>query len=263
MPREWHDWHSIKRMENVECRQLYMRIVADKKPYFMRYIYPALMRQYNTYVKNTNKTAMREFQMTVNDMLELPHYELTDRQRGFLQCYRNHMPISDNSCVMNRICHRFEDEFDGYLSRHNSNTNFDYTIMKSGAEYSKSQFNAVLKLYNAYNKRLRSYAIFANYEWVDEYDAFVKMMEMRAEFIQECTRVCVNRFVLCDIVLDICYKKSSTKRFAWDMCGDEIIHNLLGKNNNIISYPTLDENGDIQFCGNRFSMSQKEVGGDI
>lgn len=254
MPREWHDRHSVNMIEDADTRRFYQKLVADKKPYFMRIIYPALMKQYNTYIKNTNKNAMREFQMTVDELMEIPASEQTERQKDFIRYYHSRMPVGNNDCVMNRICRRFEREFDGYLGRHNADTEFDYTIMKSEVEYSRSQFNAISKLYESYNKRLRNYAVFASYERVDEYDTFSRMLEMRNEFIQECTKECPDRFALCNIVLDICYQKSSTKRFVWEMCGDEIIQNLLKRNGGIISYPTLDVDGDITFGGNRFTV---------
>lgn len=259
MPREWHDRHSVNQINDQHTRRLYLKIVADKKPYFMRYIYPSLMKQYNTYIKNTNKNAMREFQMTVDELYAIPRSELSEQQKNFLRYYESRMPVGNHNCVMNRICRRFEAEFDGYLSVHNAGTDFDYTIMKSGAEYSRSQYNAISKLYDGYNKRLRNFAVFTNYERVDEYDTFSRMLEMRTEFEQECVRVCPNRFALCDIVLDICYQRSATKRFAWEMCGDVIIQNLLDKNGGLISFPTADADGDIMFCGNRFSLKQKRL----
>lgn len=263
MPKEWHNRHSVNTIEDADKRRFYLKLVADKKPYFMRLIYPALMKQYNTYIKNTNKNAMREFQMSVDELLALPSEELTSRQRDFLRYYHSRMPVGDNDCVMNRICRRFENEFDSYLGRHNAGIAFDYTIMKSGTAYSKTQYNAILKLYESYNKRLRSYAVFANYERVDEYDTFSRMYEMKTELIEECTKICQNKFALCDIVLDICYKRSSTKRFAWEICGEEIIHNLLVRNNGEITYPTLDNNGDIFFAGNRFSIVKQRLEEDI
>lgn len=261
MPREWHDRHAVNTIEDADTRRYYLRLVADKKPYFMRIIYPALMKQYNTYIKNTNKNAMREFGMTVDELSGIPEENRTERQRDFLRYYSSRMPVGNNDCVMNQICRRFESEFDGYVGRHNAETDFDYAIMKSGTEYSRTQFSAISKLYEEYNKRLRNYVVFANCERVDEYDTFSRMQEMRTEFEQECARVCPNRFTLCDIVLDICYKKSSTKRFAWEMCGAEIIHNLLSKNGGVIAYPTLDANGEIYFGGNRFTVKQTEIGG--
>lgn len=263
MPREWHDRHSVNMIEDAETRRYYLSLVADKKPYFMRIIYPALMKQYNTYIKNTNKNAMREFGLTIGELMDIPEEEQTDRQKDFLRYYRSRMPVSYNNCVMNKVCRRFEQEFDGYIGRHNAETEFDYTIMKSGVEYSRSQYNAIAKLYEAYNKRLCNYAVFATCERVDEYDTFSRMMEMRAEFEQECARVCPNRLALCDIVLDICYKKSATKRFAWEMCGDDIIQNLLSRNGGVISYPVLEPDGEVCFCGNRFSVKQTKIGGEI
>ena len=259
MPREWHDRHSVNQIESPQVRRLYLSVVADKKPYFMRYIYPSLMKQYNTYIKNTNKNAMREFLMTVDEMYDIPRTELTEQQKNFLRYYESRMPVGNHNCVMNRICRRFEKEFDGYLGRHNADTEFDYTIMKSGVEYTRSQYNSIAKLYDGYNKRLRNYAVFSNYERVDEYDTFARMLEMRSEFEQECVKVCPNRYALCDIVLDICYQRNATKRFAWEMCGDVIIQNLLNRNNWTISFPTSDTSGDIQFCGNRFSVKQKRL----
>ena len=261
MPKEWYDRHSANAIDDPVKRKFYQSIVADKKPYFMRIIYPALMRQYNTYIKNTNKNAMREFHMNIDALMAIPEERRTDRQREFLHYYNLKMPVGVHDCVTNRICRIFEKAFDGYLGRRNANTYFDYTILKSGAEYTQSQYNAVLKLYDAYNRRLRNYAVFANYERIDEYESFSRMEEMRTEFEQDCDEACPNRSALCNIVLDICYRKSSTKRFAWEMCGDEIIHNLLVNKDNIISFPVIDPSGDIIFCGERFSLQQKKIGG--
>ena len=261
MPRYWHDRHAANQIEDPETRRLYLSIVADKKPYFMRLIYPDLMRRYNTYIKNTDKNAMREFHMTVAELLAIPEENLSDRQREFLRYYHMKMPVGVHDCVMNKICRRFEDEFNGYLGRHNSSVKFDYTIMKSGAEYSAAQYNAISKMYESYNHRLESYYVFSRYERLDECDTAAYVSELRNEFVQECSKVCPNQAALCDIVLDMCYTRNSTKRFAWEVCGEQIVQNLLHKNGGIISYPSLDEDGDISYCGNRFSVRRAQIGG--
>lgn len=252
MPRYWHDRHSANKIEDAELRELNRKIVADKKPYFMRYIYPALMKQYNTYIKNTDKNALREFQMTVSEILNIPKEDRTERQEEFLKYYNYRMPVGMNECVMNKICRRFEDEFDGHIGKHNATVKFDYSIMRSDEEYTTKQFNSIKRLYEDYNKRLASYAVFADYERIDDCDSFTALSVMNDEFQKECYKICSNKSILCNIILDICYTRSSTKRFAWSMCGSEIIHNLLLKNDNQISYPTLDSNGDIEFCENKF-----------
>lgn len=258
MPKYWHDRHAVNVMEDDDSKDFGRRVVADKKPYFMRYIYPALMKQYNTYIKNTNRNALREFGMTVEELSSSDN--ITDRQAEFLRYFLYRMPVGIGNCVMNRICRRFEAKFDGYIGKYNTTSAFDYRIMKSGAEYSVRQYNAIQRLYTDYNKRISSYAVFADYERVDECDSFVAMSAMNDEFRKECEKICPDKMALCDIILDICYKKSSTKRFAWSMCGSEIIHNLLSKNDGAFSFPVEDENGDIDFGGEKYAMRNVKIG---
>lgn len=46
MPREWYDPHYLSGIEDPVKRKLYSNILAFRKPYFMRYIYPALSRKF-------------------------------------------------------------------------------------------------------------------------------------------------------------------------------------------------------------------------
>lgn len=259
MPREWHDRHAVNQMTDEAKKRFYRDIVADKKPYFMRYIYPALMKQYNTYIRNTNRNALREFQMTVEEMMEIPCKDLTERQSDFLRYYKVRMPVGTGNCVMNKICRRFEDEFDGFIGKALGGAKFEYTIMKSGAEYSTSQMAAVKKLYDEYNKKLQSYAVFSYYERADEDETISAISSMKEEFIRECEQICQNRTTLCDIILDVCYRRSTSKKFAWDICGDEIIHNLLVNNDWTISAPVAAEDGDIEFCCGKYKVITKRL----
>lgn len=260
MPATWYNRHAVNTLDNEETKQFYRSIVADKKPYFMRYIYPQLKKQYNNYIKNTDKNALREFGATVEEIKRIPDEYKSERQKEFLSYYNYRMPVGMNDCVMNKICRRFEEEFDGILGRmRNNDPSFDYSVMKSGIDYSQKLSNKIRRLFDEYNKRLSNYLIFSEYEKVDDADKAEALNLMNEDFRRECNVLCPNRTMLGDIILDICYNTSSTKRFAWQMCSDEIIDNLLEKNNNTLSYPTLDVDGDIRFGGNQFTIKYKEV----
>ena len=263
MPKSWHDRHSANKIEDDDRRELYRSIVADKKPYFMRYIYPALMKEYNTYKNNTDRNSLREFQLTVKELKEKPSEKLTERQKDFLKYYEYRMPVGTGDCIMNRICRRFENEFDGYIGKHNALCKFDYTIMRCDAEYTAAQFNSIKKLYDEYNKRIQNYMIFAASERIDECDSYAEMSVMNDEFRRECYVVCQNADALSNIVLDLCYRRNSTKKFAWSMCGRDIIHNLLRNNGNLISFPTIVADGDIEYCGDTFSVVSMKIGDEI
>lgn len=259
MPREWHDRHAVNKIEDPEKRELYRRIVADRKPYFMRYIYPDLMKQYNTYIKNTNRNALREFGMTVLELKALPYSSLTERQLEFLRYYEYHMPVGTRNCVMNRICRKFEEAFDGYVARQKAANAFDYTILCSDVPYTARQYQTVCRLYSDYLSRVQGYAVFAESERVDSDDMQMAFQTIDDEFSRECAVACPNSAALCNILLDVCYNKSTAKRFVWKMAGTQIIQNLLDSHDGILSYPTLDENGELEFCGNRYTVKTKRI----
>lgn len=262
MPRYWHDRHSVNQIEDPDEKRFQLSIVADKKPYFMRIIYPTLARQYNTYIKTANKNARREFGMSIDELEQIPEDDRTERQRDFIRYYYGRTPVGIGDCVMNKICRRFEQEFDGYLKRRTPDAPFDLSILKSSAGYSRSEFRDISKFYENYRRKLQQFIVFRTYERVDEYDAALYTDSLRNEFEQSCDIACPNHDSLCNIVLDICYGKAYSKKFAWEMCGDQMIKNLLSKNGGKITYPTLDDNGDIDFRGCRFTAEEIVVEDD-
>lgn len=262
MPKEWYDRNSNRSCDlgSDELRQFNLSILADKKPYFMRYIYPSLMKQYNTYISNTNKKALREFRVSVDELLERDPETLTPAEAEFLHYYDTKMPVGVNPCVMNRICRRFEEEFDNYIARHNADTEFDYAIMRSGETYTSQQYNAVHHIYIEYVKRTQDYMQFAAKERIDDDENHVRRSMMLHDFVRECEQVCSNSKQLCNILLDMCYKKEGSKQFVWDIASDEIVDNLVRNNGNRLMFPTRDDNGDFEFGGERFAIATKEIG---
>lgn len=259
MPCEWYDRHAVNLIEDEEKRRFYLSIVADRKPYFMQYIYPAVMREYREYVKSAEKNAVREFRMSLAELEALPKESMTERQSDFLRYYHARMPVGLGDCVMNKICRRFEEEFDGILRKQNGQTPFDYSILKGNNTYTKAQKTAVKKLYDTYTERLQKYKMYSSYEHVEEYEAAAYRAAMLSDFRRECDCICPSAPSLCDLVLDICYHSSSTKKFAWDLCSKDIINNLLDRSGRTLRFPVLDEDGDFVYAGNRFSMKELKL----
>lgn len=259
MPGAWHNRHAVKAIKDDNKRAFYSSIVADRKPYFMRYIYPSLAKQYKEFVKNISKNSLRRFGISYDDLKALPDDELSDSQRSFLKGCERDMPVGTSDCVMNRICRRFEREFDEYIKNYNCSADFDYRFMRNDSEYAPNQFNAIKRLYGEYNSRLKNLAAYSDIERIDKDEISSAMAEIVGEFKEECTIVCPNKYVLCNILLDMCYTRQETKSFVWQMCGDTICEHLFAINNNTICYPTMDDSGDIEYCGKRFRLEKAEV----
>lgn len=263
MPRYWHDYRAANALqenateEDVARRDFNLRILADKKPYFMRYIYPAVMKDYNTYIKRTEDKCFALFAKLPEDLVLTPEEERTERMNDFLHYYFIRIPVGINNCVMNRICRKVERVFGVQVKRKISESEFDYSILKSGVSYKKSQYQAISKLYAQHKKDMQEYnsRAISMAKRADEleYDPFDRENFVR-RFTEQCLGVCSDGRVLCEIMLDICYKREGTKQFVWDVCAAEILLNLLDSHDNMISYPVRDENGEIVYSGERFSM---------
>lgn len=254
MPKEWHDRFAAARMDDGPKRDLYVRIAAHKKPYFMRYIYPDLMREYNTYMKKADKNCLREYGMTAAELESISEEERTDEQNEFLWYYHDRIPVGMNNCVMNRICRRFEREFDGFVGRSASSSVFDYTIMKSGAAYTDNQMKAVRNLYREFCESIKKHRIKSEYVHMDPDEEAQAYNLIIDTFQSGCHIACPNDKALCDLVLDLCYRRSSTKTFAWKMCGNEIIRNLLAMNDGKMLVPVTCDDGDYVYCGRKHKI---------
>ena len=259
MPRYWHDRFEAWKFGGDDKGEFYRSIAAEKKPYFMKYIYPALSKEYKNYIKKINKNTMRRFSLTLDELLLLDANELSDEMREFVKYYHYGLPVGIGECVMNKICKRFEEEFDTPSIRYDGN-DFCYEVLKSDTEYSKHLYYKVLKIYKEYNSRLKQLVLSGNINKVDKYEMKSIYEELDNEFKKMCLSECLDESKLCNIILDICYKTKNSKRFAWKMCGEIIIKNLLAKHEQIIHIPVATDSGDIEFVGGRFGVIKKKIG---
>lgn len=262
MPKYWYDKSACNKLpedteEQKHFKELCLKIVAENKPYFMKYVYPDLMVKYNKYLKDTNSKCIREFKMSIVDLIQKPNKTIPEKD--FLDYYRKLMPVGDNACTINRIAWLFEGTFKSYLREYTKTKEFDYSILKSGVEYSKNDYQKISKIKAEYDDSVKYYQQLANKQRLDKDEVSVNRNMMLLKFKAKCEEICSNEKELCDIVVDLCYSSSKSKQFVWDICGEVIIENLLNKNGNVINYPVLAKSdGEFEFGGEQFIMCQKQ-----
>ena len=261
MPESWYnrrvniikpdDTDEITKQKNFN-----MEIVADKKPYFMIYVYPHLKREYDDYVKKVNFKSNAYFGKDIQELIDCD--KLQEDEKEFLFYYYLLLPVGNNPCVVNRISWIFEKEFNKYLKKINNTINFDYEILKSDTTYSKSNYNQIMALYYQYMMRMDKLHKRARVERFDDMNyERQKIIEL---FRTNCEIACTNEEELCNIVLDICYTKEGSKQFAWEICGEQIIKNLLKHKNNKASFPERSfSNYNFKYNGEAFIMKEIEV----
>lgn len=247
MPKYWYT-----RISNPETDKDFFnnKICADKKPYFMRYIYPDINKKYTDFIKNTKHNCIFKFGCEIEELLW--RVNLTEEQAEFIDNYYRYFPVNDNGCTMNRLCHMVEDEFKNYVSGIKANSTFDYSILKSGYKYSRDNYEKIEIIYKEYVKAKRACSENMKSYKISREDFSTDLKDIKEFYKKQCEITCSNSKELCDIVIDLCYTHNKSKSFAWDVCADQIIENLLEKNGNKISYITANENGNIEYDGMTF-----------
>ena len=260
-PKHWVDnkaniVHDGDSEEIIRKKQLNSKLVV-KKPMFFIFNYDYLHKEYTKYIKNVNANSQLRFGKSLNELLSMS--ELSDEEREFVNNYYKYLPVDCSPGVINRICWKIEEEF-----RNTDvlpDANFDYHLLTSNATYTKSEFKAIEELYREYICTIRN--IKKNYAMRNdnsaEDDMVADLFLTKELWKEKCLSICNNEKVLTNILLEICYNSGNSKSMVWDVCGDQIVKNLLEKNNYTFKFPKKDPNGDIEFDGNVFSISEVTV----
>lgn len=256
MPKIWYNYKDIKHSEELtdEEKELNIKLMVNKKPYFFIYNYPHLYTKYNKFIKDVNNNSIIRFGMNLEMLREKE--DKTEDEIIFLKSIDCKSPVFSNKSIMNRLCWRVESEFKNIKFKVRDNSDFDYTIYKTDKKYQPKIKKDIELLYKEYKKQQRQYGQTNSIHITKEAREEKRKMFLES-FKIKASEICPNQEDLCNVVLDICYKGNS-KQFAWDICGEQIIHNLLNKNGNRYRYPMLDDKGDIEWNGYKFSM--REVG---
>ncbi len=266
MPKYWYDKSACNKLpedtdEQKHFKELCLRIAAEKKPYFMKYVYPDLMAEYNKYLKDTNSKCIREFKMSVSDLMQKPNKTVPEKE--FMEYYQKFMPVGDNPCTINRIAWLFEDTFRSYLSKNTKAGEFHASILKSGVAYRRRDYQKIEKIKAEYDDSVKYYQQSANKQRLDKDEVSINRRILLQKFKAKCEEICPNEKELCDILIDLCYSSSKSKQFAWDICGKVMIENLLAKNDYTIHYPVrVEADGEFEFGGEQFMMRQKKLKGE-
>ncbi len=263
MPPYWYDRFACQKLpeeteEQQHFKTLCLNIVAENKPYFMKYIYPDLKTKYQNYIKDANSKCIREFQKTLSDLIQKK--DQTQAEQEFLEYYQKFMPAGTNPCTVNRTAWLFEAEFPSCKIKPPKDNGFDASILKSGVSYKKKDYEQIAQLKLEYDDSVKQFQQMAARQRLDKEETFVHRELMLQNFKAKCETICSNEKELCDLLIDLCYSSSKSRQFVWDMCADRIIKNLLEKNHYQIHYPVKTESdGEFEFGGEQFMMCKKTI----
>lgn len=264
VPKEWLDARMFRVEEDddeatIRDKQVNANIAAEIKPWFFIYRYSQLKTELDKYIKSVKSNCKIRFGKSLDALYA--SVDRTEEEDVFIYNYEKYMPISRAPGTMNRICWRIEDAFQ--TTDVLPDVEFDCSILKSDAVYTQEEYDTIQQLYDEYNNNMQLFlkGNKKNDSLKEERDVFTS--QLIENFSNECSLVCPNSEVLANIIIDVCYKSNKNKTFAWDIAGEQIFQNVLKNNGYSMQFPIKDNNGNIEFCGNRFSLCTQQIGGDL
>ena len=114
VPKEWKTTEKIQPEDtDAEKAEKYKHnsMVISKKPYFFRYLYPELNKQYKQYESSYNQMCLTSFGLKLKQVLAKPNK--TEAEKRVVRLYYKYSPLITSPCTMNLLCRELEDaDFD-------------------------------------------------------------------------------------------------------------------------------------------------------
>ena len=227
------------------------KILCDIRPAFFRFLYPHYMSRYNREIKKYNIYSHLVFKKSFGEILRNNHR--TKEQNEMVKEYKERSFFLDNNSVVNRISRYMRANLSligKYTSR--SSKDYDYNLLKSGEKvYNPDYFikmRECLKEYKEFKKSLR-HNLETSYP---NLDAFIHYLR------KKCYReISSNESELADYAIEITYGDDKVMvDFPWRMFPDGIFQNIVRKSEGVIRMPVQDDNGNIEYLWNRYSIKE-------
>ena len=263
MPKEWYQYGAnvIKPEDSDEIqakKQFNQTICANKKPYFFMYNYDTERINYQKFIEEVNSKSISLYGYSFEDMLKMDN--LGEEAERFVKYCAMKCPIDMSPSTMNRICWKIESEFNENFSC--EDVEFDYRIYKSENDIKRTSYFEIKSLCEHYLMDLKNLNSRKINNEEERKILLVDKDRLLEVLIEDITSICPNQETLCDILLDICYTGKMSKSVVWDVCGDQIIENMLKKHDNVLTYPEKCLEAEFSCCGTKFFSKTIKVGGE-
>ena len=259
MHRYWYDRRAAAKQDEESGCEINRKIVADRKPAFMRYRYPALSKEYNAYIKQANYHCRVNYGCSADDLLRKQDRS-PEEENGCKWLMRN-SPASMADGTMNRTCRRIEDALSKIKNKWRKNGEvFNYAVYRSeGATYPPKAFVEVKKIIDRYKKELKLLPAYAKENKLTDDEIKIIKTLMAEATREECYCCDLTIDQLTNVILDVTYGDGHPSSIVWDLVGDVIIKNLLKRHHGEVYYYVKDPDGEIEYNGETFKECKHRV----
>lgn len=258
-PEHWTKWQNSDKpndkftKEEIEFNN---KLLIEKRPYFMKYLYPKYKSQYNEYNKRYNYLCYMTFGISLEELLKINNK--TEEQENMVNNYYKFNPFLETDCPMNNICRYMEKEVKEIKINAKKKTPsyvFDILFNKN-IDITETQIRQMENVYKKYKKSKSNSCTTGELILKDDLHSITNDMDMfKFDYISDDIQRLANLAVYVNYYL----YPSSSKNFCWDLFSEGILLNIYDNSPHNFKIPLLDENGDIEYMGKKY----KNKGVDI
>ena len=240
--------------------------MADKKPYFFRYKYKTLDKEYKEYIKKSEEDCEIRFYRSLDslkkDEKENPE-NLTPEEKEFLRLFRKYLPVIESDCVMNKICKYIENIDFHIKQRVKSSENFDYRILVTDNFSPNKALYAqiceeVFDTFSAWDRdrKAEKRTVAKIGEDAEKKKGFDKEIQYSL-LKQRLEQICSNEESLVNHLVYLFYvdKPSYNKAILWKIAGKQIYETMKAKTKSFY-FPQKNPNGTLEFLYEKYSIER-------
>lgn len=264
-PLHWTRWIRVPKDASQEILNeinFKNRIVIDKRPLFMRWVYTSYNKKYIDYNKKKNGSSLIRFNKKLSTLIDqFNNYEqLIPEEMEFVKNYYRYGLFVETDCLMNKLSKYMESKIKELkYDLKDSDIKKSIEILKS--KNSKTDGEKIKKLFDLflkYKSEKRNFSIlsddnnFLKYKTIEQFNKSIR---------QEAYLISSDGSELCDMAVDICYvvRPGDNKSFVWNIFGEELVENIKEHKQQRQFIPIEDENGKIEYLGNYYSMKEIKI----
>lgn len=241
-------------------------IVADRKPYFFRYLYPKENAKYLEYIRRENSVCETKFFRTLDELLSLPDSELSSSELDYkYNKYLEYIPLIDYNGRMNKICHYMEEnlsEIARYRSKKTSDIIFDLIYSGDDRTFDEEDVRYMNKAYLEFKKVQSRYRKSKRNDF-DDFNSPIHSIDNEIKVIRENIFDNISKSLKyqCDLAIYVSYElyPSRTKDFCWEIFGSQILENIKHNSSTPASIPVPSENGTIEYLGKYYEPMEVDL----
>jgi len=248
--------------DEAQLQKFYNRILADKRPYFMIWLYPHYRKKYMQEIASYDTVSRTRWKLPFAELLE--KCDRTPEQESLVRKYRKRTFFIDNNSVMNRISRHMDESMRKIKHRQlERSADFDYHILVSESFVVPSPFvvekaRLLFKEWKSLNKSLRDRTAQDDENAFQSFDDINRYINKRAY-----ATISSNASELADIFIYLCYHVLGiqSRSFAWRCFGKEMVDNIKSKRNEkFVRVPFPSEGGNRKYLWTDYKVFQWGIG---